>query len=104
MYGPVGARAAVEASQDTLALVLLARPRVRILRGLLGRHDDVLDLREPLGETLPVVLEKELLGTTDVRHLGLDEHEAIDVPVQELQAELEDIKLVIEHECIYEHL
>jgi hypothetical protein len=38
-----------------------------------------------------------------VVHLRLDQDKTVDVLVQGRQTELEDIKLIIEHERIYEH-
>jgi len=102
--GMVGAGAAIEASQDALALILLATPRVLILRRLLGRHDDVLNLVEPLCETGTVIVEKELLWRTRVTHFRFDKHETINVPVETAEPELKNVELIVKHKTIYEHL
>jgi hypothetical protein len=76
-------RNVLETTEYTVALELFTGPRVRVRRGLFGRHDNVRDFREPFRKALFVVLEKEFLRTTDVIDLGLDEYETIDPLVQD---------------------
>jgi hypothetical protein len=90
--------------RDAFPLVLFAEPWVRPLGSLLGRHDDVLNLRQPLGESLLVILKEELLWPSRMVHLRLDEYETVNTPVENSQTELEDVQFVIEHERIDEHL
>ena len=91
-------------TQDALALVLFAGPGILVLWGLLGRHDDVVNLRKPLGKALLVFLKVEGFGATRVVHFRLDEYETIDIPVQEVEAELEYRQFIIEHKRVDEHI
>ena len=99
----VGAHATLETTKNTLALVLFAAPRVLILRSLLGRDDNVYNLGEPLGVSLTVVLKEQLLGSTHMIHLRLDQYETINVLVEEFEPQLQYVQLVIEHEGVTEH-
>jgi hypothetical protein len=80
--GAVGVSAVREAAQDALALILFTRPWILILRGLVSFDDNVRNLMEPLGVTLLIFIEIERLWTTHVIHLGLDEYETVNVPVE----------------------
>jgi hypothetical protein len=103
---PVSARRrrSIETAQDTLALILFSAPRILVLRGLFGGHDDVLNLVEPLCEPVSIILKKELFGSSDVTHFRFDKYETINILVETHKSELENVELVIKHETIYEHL
>ena len=92
----------LEAAHDTLALILLARPRVGVGRCLGGRDDHVRNFVKPFGVPLLVLVEKEFLGSTDVIHLGFNEDESVDPFIEDREAELEHIKLVIKHKRVHE--
>jgi len=92
------------AAQYALALILFAGPWVLALWGLLGRHYDVMNLGEPLGESLLVFLKVKWLGASRVVHFRLDEYEAIDIPIQEVEAELEHRQFIVEHKRVDQHL
>jgi hypothetical protein len=91
-------------TQHTLPLVFLTGPAAAVLGRLFGRDDYMCYLVNPLGVALLVILEKKLLGLTSVIDLGLHENKLINIAVKELKTEFEDIKLVIEHKPIYQHL
>jgi hypothetical protein len=93
-----------EAAEDALALIFLTCPWVLVLWGFVSLDDDVFNLVKPLGVTLLIFIKIERLGTTHVVHLCLDEYETVYVSVEALETELEHVKLIIEHKCVYEHL
>jgi hypothetical protein len=100
--GPV--RDVLDAPKNTLALVLFTGPWILIFGRLLGCHNDMFNLVEPLGIPVFILFKKQLFGTSHVVHFGLDKYETIHVPVKNLEAKFEDTQLVIEHERVYEHL
>jgi hypothetical protein len=98
-----GAWNVLKAPHDALALILLARPGVWVGGRLRGRDDNVRNFVKPFGVPLLIRLEKELFGPTDVIHLGFNEDESVDPFIEDREAELEQIKLVIKHKRVHDH-
>ena len=94
----------LETLQNAGTLVLLTRPGVLIGRTLFRFYDNVLNLGEPLAETLFVLLKKQLLRATHVVHLSLHKHKEVDKGVKHSQTQLKDIQLIIEHKSVHNHI
>jgi hypothetical protein len=104
MNGAVGVSAIHESQENALALIFLTRPRAFILWSLFSLDDNVRNLVKPLGITLFIVLKIQLLGAAHVVHLSLDKYETVYVSVETLETKLQDVKFIVEHEGVYEHL